>query len=64
MPTLADLRKQSSAESFSTSRTSNPEVLVSDIRNRMRSTEIIERKLQAALFSRGRAEQPERQTAG
>jgi hypothetical protein len=53
MPTLADLRKQTAAEPFTTSRTSNPEVLVSDIRNQMRSSEIIERKLQAALLSRG-----------
>ena len=63
MPTLAELRKQTIADSFSPSRTTNPEVLVSDIRNRMRSTEIIERKLQAALFSRGSAEHPDKQTA-
>jgi hypothetical protein len=63
MPTLAELRKQNITESFSTSRTSNPEVLVSDIRNRMRSTEIIERKLQAALFSRGSAEPSDKQHA-
>src|SRR5690349_2120223 len=35
MPTLADLRKQTAAEPFTTSRVSNPEVLVSDIRNQM-----------------------------
>ena len=63
MPTLADLRKHTLTESFSTARTANPEVLVSDTRNRMRSTEIIERKLQAALCSRGSAEHSGRQTA-
>jgi hypothetical protein len=55
MPTLAQLRKQIAPEASAISRGSNAEILVSDSRNRMRSTEIIERKLQAALFSRGSA---------
>jgi hypothetical protein len=55
MPTLAQLRKQSGMESAAISRGSNSDILISDSRNRMRSTEIIERKLQAALLSRGNA---------
>ena len=58
MPTLAELRNKTLAEPFVTSRATNPEILVSDVRNRMRSSEIIERKLQAALLSRGSAERP------
>jgi hypothetical protein len=52
MPTLAQLRKQAAPEASAISRGASAEVLVSDSRNRMRSTEIIERKLQAALLSR------------
>jgi hypothetical protein len=59
MPTLAQLRKQSGTEAVDNSRSSNSDVLISDSRNRMRSTEIIERKLQAALLSRGSALRPE-----
>jgi hypothetical protein len=54
MPTLAELQKDVTGEPTVASRT-NPEILVSDIRNRMRSTEIIDRKLQDALLSRGGA---------
>lgn len=52
MPTLAQLRKQTGTGAAAISRSSNSDVLISDSRNRVRSTEIIERKLQAALFSR------------
>jgi hypothetical protein len=60
MPTLAELQKDVTGEPTVASRTANPEILVSDIRNRMRSTEIIDRKLQEALFSRGGAARPVR----
>lgn len=56
MPTLADLRERADTEPIVLPRNNNQEVLVADARNRMRSTEFIERKLQAALVTRGPAD--------
>jgi hypothetical protein len=56
MPTLADLRERADTAPVVPPRNNNREVLVADARNRMRSTEFIERKLQAALVTRGHAE--------
>jgi hypothetical protein len=54
MPTLAQLRKNSAPDAATESRSNARETLISDIRSQVRSTEIIERKLQAALdVSRG-----------
>lgn len=52
MPTLADLRERTGTNVSRPLRTSNRECLVADARNRMRSTEFIERKLQSALLVR------------
>lgn len=51
MPTLAELRNTFAPEARTESRAGNQEVLISDIRSHVRSPEIIERKLQAALES-------------
>ena len=52
MPTLAELRERTEANTSRTARTSNRESLVADARMSMRSTEFIERKLQSALLAR------------
>ena len=49
MPTLAELRKNSVLRGPAESRAVADDSLISDIRSHVRSSEIIERKLQAAL---------------
>lgn len=53
MPTLADLRRISVSESpLKRPSASQSEMLISDSRSQVRSSDIIERKLQAALDMR------------